>query len=299
MNFTQLQDYLQLIRIPNIFTVPSNVLVGYFALSDVATVQVLGLASASILLYVSGIVLNDYFDFEKDKKSRPNRPVAAGRISRRRAAQLGILTIVAGNLVALVVAGISAFCVSIAISAVIFAYDYRLKSSSIRGIAAMAGARFLNVLLGASPAFAILFMNSVSQTDLHTLAVASISLFLYITSIMILSRAEEHGASLTRRFVAMSIVFATVISVVIFGLSIGWEIWFLAVISLFTAVLSVTFLRYHKESPQSTQKTIRNMILSIIIFDAVFLTGTVGLYGLLTLLLLPPAAVLGKKMYVT
>jgi hypothetical protein len=48
------------------------------------------------------------------------------------------------------------------------------------------------------------------------------------------------------------------------------------------------------------QKAVRNMVISIIIIDSVFVTGTAGLpYGLATLLLIAPAVVLAKKLYVT
>jgi 4-hydroxybenzoate polyprenyltransferase len=50
----------------------------------------------------------------------------------------------------------------------------------------------------------------------------------------------------------------------------------------------------------SVQKAVRNMVISIIILDSVFITGTAGLpYGLATLLLIVPAVVLAKKLYVT
>jgi hypothetical protein len=42
------------------------------------------------------------------------------------------------------------------------------------------------------------------------------------------------------------------------------------------------------------------MVLSIVILDSVFVSGTAGLsYGIATMLFMVPAAVLAKKMYVT
>jgi hypothetical protein len=42
------------------------------------------------------------------------------------------------------------------------------------------------------------------------------------------------------------------------------------------------------------------MVISIIILDSVFVTGTAGLeYGIATLLLIAPAIVLARKLYVT
>jgi hypothetical protein len=42
------------------------------------------------------------------------------------------------------------------------------------------------------------------------------------------------------------------------------------------------------------------MVLSIVVLDSVFVSGTAGMfYGLATLLLIAPAVVLAKKLYVT
>ena len=74
----RLKEYLLLIRLPNVFTVPSNILAGYFAaitLAEADSAHLVALVAPSCLLYVAGIVLNDYFDIEIDKRERPFRPL--------------------------------------------------------------------------------------------------------------------------------------------------------------------------------------------------------------------------------
>jgi hypothetical protein len=296
--------YLQLIRLPNIFTVPSNVIVGYLALQAGPAGQLAGLVASSILLYVSGIVFNDFFDFERDRKNRPNRPLPSGRISKRNALAIAILTMAAANFIAIVAAGLAALCVTLSLSAIIFAYDYRLKSSAVSGTVSMAGARTLNVVLGASPALLVLLSFSarglISNYGFQTLAVAATSIFLFVASIMILSRTEEEGASGTRNRVALGIIMATIAYVALAGYLIGWDYWFFLTLGLLACVVAFTFSRYNLRSAGSTQKIIRNLVLSIIILDSVFITASAGIaYGLATLLLLVPAVTLARKMYVT
>jgi hypothetical protein len=48
------------------------------------------------------------------------------------------------------------------------------------------------------------------------------------------------------------------------------------------------------------QRTIKTLILSIIILDSIFLSGLVGIYaGLAVILLIIPAILLGRRLYVT
>ena len=71
-----LRQYLLLVRLPNTFTAPSNILAGYFAVISPSYANVSQLAIlmlSSVLLYLSGIVFNDYFDIEIDLKKRPLR----------------------------------------------------------------------------------------------------------------------------------------------------------------------------------------------------------------------------------
>jgi hypothetical protein len=48
------------------------------------------------------------------------------------------------------------------------------------------------------------------------------------------------------------------------------------------------------------QRTIKTLILSIIVLDSIFLSGLVGIYaGLAVILLIIPAILLGRRLYVT
>jgi 4-hydroxybenzoate polyprenyltransferase len=64
-----LRQYLLLIRLPNTFTTPSNILTGYFAIIVPAyahSLQLFILILSSVLIYIAGTVFNDYVDLEID-----------------------------------------------------------------------------------------------------------------------------------------------------------------------------------------------------------------------------------------
>ena len=303
-----LRQYLALIRLPNVFTAPTNVLAGYFssvALEDANGTHLGALMISSALLYVAGIILNDYFDIEVDKKERPSRPLASGMIKKEHAMVVALAALIAANTISIVAVSLESFAISVALSGVIVAYNYRLKRSAVTGSLSMGTARFLNVILGASPALgAIIFLNSIGTGPLNlwTVASAAASLFAYVIAIMMLSRREVIGSGRQDHVVAFSIVFAVIVSMGILGVILDFNLAFLINLSIFAAAMIFTFKHYlaRTSSAEFLQKTIRNMVVSIVILDSVFVSGTAGLvYGMVTLLFILPAVVLAKKLYVT
>lgn len=294
----RVKEYLQLIRLPNVFTTPSNILAGYFAAVTTTTaaeadgVHLIALMVSSGLLYIAGIVLNDYFDIEIDKKERPSRPLPSGKISKGYALTIAIVALLIANIIALVVGPIS-LAISLALTLLIIAYDYQLKYT-VLGPFAMGGTRSLNVIFGASPV--------LLYTDNHSVAIvaaAAASLFFYVSSITILSK-KEVGKERPNSTLVILIVFGVILAIVPLGMLLQFEWTFLLSLSIFAGVTIVTFRQYIAKEVPSVQKAVRNMVISIIILDSVFVTGTAGLpYGLATLLLIAPVVVLAKKLYVT
>ena len=291
----RLKEYLLLIRLPNVFTAPSNILTGYFAAVTVAeanSVHLTALMVSSGLLYIGGIVLNDYFDVEIDKRERPFRPLPSGNISKRHALAIAIVAILIANTIALMLGPIS-FAVSLVLTFAIIVYDYRLKHGP-SGPFAMGSARFLNVIFGASPV--LLYLNNHSYAIVGT---AAASLFLYIVAITLLSK-KETGNERPNSTIVFLMVFGVISAVATLGLLLQLQWAFLVNLSIFAVVMIVTLRQYLMKELPSVQKAVRNMVISVIILDSVFVSGTAGLlYGLATLLLIAPAVILAKKLYVT
>jgi 4-hydroxybenzoate polyprenyltransferase len=334
-----LRQYLLLIRAPNLFTVPSNIMSGYFALTPATNAdlgQLISLIISSVFLYISGIVLNDYFDIEVDRKERPNRPLVSGRITKRSALIIAWASIITANILAFLTSWAS-LVISASLTAVIIAYNYRLKRNAVSNPLTMASARFLNVVLGGSSA---LGLSLIMHQNHMVLVFVGFSLFLYTAAISVLSRkeiADPENPSLRSSWVAIAISFSIVFVVIALILAIGllgyFQIGFILNLLLFSSLMTVTFLRLiikiriltspigkiEKEQQYNVrmgdqkgrnriywkaaleiQNTIKVMVLSIVILDSIFLSGLAGIhYGMATLLLVIPPIYLGRKLYVT
>jgi heme O synthase-like polyprenyltransferase len=300
--------YIVLIRLPNVFTAASNILSGYFTI--VATVSsfinehplyLAGLMISSSLLYVAGIVLNDYIDIEIDKKERLTRPLPSGKITKRKALTIAISSMIAANVITLVINWTS-FVIAVILTTIIIAYDYGLKNNNIAGPITMGLARSINVILGASPALPTLLLSAQSS---KMLLFITISLFLYVVAISILSKKEVSGKATNLIIISsLSIVFVDIAGIAIAGLIAIFQPAVFVYLALFSVVMIITFRPIlwglSNLTPIQIQNIIRNMIMSIIILDSVFVSGIIGLsYGFATLLLLIPSLVLARKLYLT
>src|SRR5262249_4206083 len=87
----------------------------------------------SIFLYWSGMVWNHYFDLDQDRKERPGRPLASGRVSLRAAVRLAVSLMVFGLVLALAADFLSetgrwlSSPIALALVASILLYDGLLK----------------------------------------------------------------------------------------------------------------------------------------------------------------------------
>jgi len=256
---------------------------------------------SSALLYISGIVFNDYFDIELDRKERPLRPLVTGIITSKKAFSIALAAMVAANILAFTVDVIS-LIVAIILSATIIGYDYRLKQT-MAGPITMGSARFLNIFLGASPAFGGLFFSHDIFLVLRLILVSMLML-LYVFSISILSRREISITTHSRRIIAgpFIIIFA-IISIIVITLFFGFfQIDLVPNLVLFSVIAIVTFKRtvFQDYSSRGIQKAITILVLSIIVLDSIFVSGTANIfYGSTTLLLIIPSVTLARKLYVT
>src|SRR5690242_12270450 len=96
-----LVPYAQLVRLPNVFTALADIVLaalvtGVFGPFEDSGVRWSRLAAffclliASTLLYWAGMIWNDYFDLDEDRRDRPGRPLPSGRIAVSTAVWLGL-----------------------------------------------------------------------------------------------------------------------------------------------------------------------------------------------------------------
>ncbi len=160
----------------------------------------------------------------------------------------------------------------------------------------MASCRFLNVLLGLT---IIDFPVMSWGVRLHLATVIGI----YIIGVTWFARTEEKRSDpKVLRLASVVMLLALVIALAVplrvtpgtasvlfpfllvtFGFFIG-----------FPAVVAI-----NKPTPEHVQKAVKRCILGLVALDAILATAFVGTGGLLLLLLLPPALVIGKWVYST
>jgi len=142
----------QLLRLPNLPTVPGDPIVGYLLAASSAgmpvTAGIVLPALASTLLYCAGLLANDYFDLAEDRRHRPTRPLPAGFV--RPATAIAVAAaLTALGLAAAWGAGTAAAIAALVLAGAVWGYDLGLKRLAVVGPVVMGTCRGLSLLLGA------------------------------------------------------------------------------------------------------------------------------------------------------
>lgn len=312
--------YLQLFRLPNVFTAIADVLMGYLLVHGVLepsdTFPLLLLVLASSLIYTAGMVLNDVFDYQVDCQERPQRPLPSGRISLGRARLLGLLMLLAGMIAAALSSWVvldsavpwRGLLVSMALVTTVLLYDGILKKT-ILAPPMMGACRFLNVLLGMS------FAGTTGDTEglllgwEHYQLLVATGLGVYVTGITFYARSEARESSRMALFAGCLVMIAGLgILAMLFPRSVPETTGLRMTVGqagFFIIVLSATVIYRAawgviEPTPRRVQAAVKRCILSIILLDAA-ITGILcpWYYAVLVLALLLPTLVLGKWLYST
>ncbi len=183
--------WLRLLRLPNLLTVPGDVLAGFLLAPATAAAgwgRLLLAIPAGTLLYAAGLLLNDLFGYAEDLRDRPARPLPAGEVSREAAAGAALVLLWVSAFLA---AFFDALPVAIPLILCIILYDVGLKRIRFLGPALMGACRAGNLLLGATAA------GEGAATAPGPL-LGAIALGLFIAAITQLARNEaQPGAKFT------------------------------------------------------------------------------------------------------
>jgi UbiA prenyltransferase family protein len=305
MSVQQIKNYLTLVRFPNLFTLPSNILAGYFSSNTYSQIEIntiILVILSSTCLYAAGVIFNDVADRKIDQKERPNRPIPSGKITQRNAMILALLLMAISITVSYLISAVTLIVVFILISTIML-YDFVLKNS-LFGPAVMGATRVLNILLGASPNLSILIVGQFDD-GLYRLCLVCFSEFVYIAGISALSRYETHKNSTfhLRWFHTMS--FLLPLSIGVYTASVGlfngnsWIYLFIFGSFIFSMLRFATSSKPMANS--LVQKIIGLLIVGIIVHDTVYIGGSLDSWylGLGTYVFLIPTLLLSKKFYVT
>ena len=312
---SQTLAWLRLMRLPNVFTAVADVAMGYLFVhgSFVAPAKLACLIAASALLYTTGMVLNDVFDVEIDRKERPFRPLPSGRIP------LGVARAFGFTLLALGVAagGAAGFVdpegvaipwrsglVATVLAGCVLLYDGVLKSTPV-GPLGMGLCRFLNVLLGMSAAREVVGEIALGYSAAELLAAAGIGI--YIVGVTLFARseaAESTGPLLLAAVVVMAC------GAIVLGAFTAFTpppklrtdamiVWLLLGLLMVT-VLRRALTAVMDPTQERVQAAVKHSILSLIWLDAATAVAVAPWQCAVAIAaLLIPALLLGRWVYST
>ncbi len=289
--------WLQLLRLPNVFTAVADVTMGYVVThGELWPVRHFTLLiAASCLLYLSGMVLNDVFDAEIDASERPDRPIPSGRISWNAAAGVGWALLATGIALGWLVSYLAndwrPGVIATLLAAVIVLYDGVLKRSRFAPLL-MGECRFLNVLLGMS-----LFFIPWGKAEL----LIATGIGVYVMGVTIFARTDAHVSTRNRLVSGFIVLGSGVILLAaapalthhrppIAVSSTGWYLLW-AALGLITARRCL--LAILEPSPRRVQAAVRHCVQSIIVLDAAVCVGYASAYwGFVVLAMLLPTFLL-------
>jgi 4-hydroxybenzoate polyprenyltransferase len=306
-----LRPYLQLVRIPAVFSSMSNAFAGWFIGGVIVTSTalvgtaapvsslILGLLAAGLYL-LAGMALNDIADLKVDLIERPNRPLPSGKITVANAWIL-VMGFFALGLILQAIANPVAAQVGLLLVAAIFLYNFVFKNAFL-GPLSMGLCRVLN-LAGAIA----LSLPSLSAFGALPAAVYGVllSLGLYVALVTWLARDEVQGNSVLRvkvfmlGFAAWFAAWAAYASTVRSWVSVG--VVAILVLHFWLLKNPIAGLRRMPASPATTGKTVGGMLGTMPATDALAMlaTGVAIPWALAALLWMLPGKWLARRFYST
>jgi 4-hydroxybenzoate polyprenyltransferase len=308
--------WLQLLRVPNLFTVPGDPVAGFLLVMiglsagenkeapdvNTALVSMLLAALSALLLYGAGLLANDYFDLEEDSRERPNRPLPSGDV-RPGSAMLVALVLVLGGIGAAYFAGGKWTALTAAILAgVIILYDAVGKRIPVLGSMTMGTCRGLSALVGAMAA-AEGCLHSVRLETLLPAVGFAVGLTLYIAAVTSVSKKETGTDRVgVRRFLPVAAMFVWVVGTAA-GTLFAMAFWLPSVVLLILAcgwTISCAASLKGQVQPGDVQRTIGKLIRALLLVQAA-VAAMMNLPGwviaAVLLVFWPLSAIVGKRFY--
>lgn len=311
-----LKYYFQLFRLPNIFTVPSNIWAGYFVtlinINNTANYfNILILSVSSIFLYIAGMITNDLFDVKRDKIENSTRPLALGKISEIKATVLSIIFFAMGIFLTLFINSISTIIVSVLLVIMIISYNFKIKNGFFRPYL-MAGIRATNIVFGASSTF--FYFSSYSNSNYFLTAVLnliflSLAVFIHTFTLTWFSKVETKAESdrlniqlnfkkIYKKYL-ISLITIFLLGFIFLPNKLYYIIFFGIYLILVYMIFNVKEYNNHLMYLKA-RFLVKYMIVLMVLLDSIFIVGAVGIYpAIISSSMLIPTIVLGRKIRMT
>lgn len=193
-----LRPWAELLRLPNLFTVPGEALAGYVLAVGKLRGEVGWACLVVLLIYIGGLLLNDWFDRAEDAEERPERPIPSGRVRAAAARNVGFAALAAGVAVAWIAGQAPSGTVASVTALLALAYDGWLKKTAL-GPGVMGLCRAGAVMVGAA------FAGHLGIA----VVVAAVTIFGYTAMLTYVAREETTGEPASRDVWALPVVLAS------------------------------------------------------------------------------------------
>jgi len=303
----------QLVRLPNVFTVLADVAAAFLIVSQGPQPigRFVAILIAGVLLYWAGMILNDVFDVDVDRRQRSARPLAAGRISVGLAKSVGYAMLVGGVVVAAIAGHLPSpdvpatwlpAVVAVLLAVAVVVYDGPLKQTPL-GPLVMGVCRVLSFLLGASVHF------DLTVGFPNWLTAFGLGMGVYVMGVTLIGRREAIGDR-APHLLTGTIVTALggVIVATAPRLDLAAKAWhfspgppFGLLVAMIVMPIVVRGFRASREgTPESIQSAVRSGVLTIIpLAAAIAFLGAGAFWGLLVFAGVVPSLALSRRFRVT
>jgi len=296
--------WAQLVRLPNVFTAPADVIAGaalsYHALNEtVLPANLVWLCLMSVCFYAGGMILNDVADVEEDRRERPFRPIPSGRISFRHATLAGFGLLLTGLILGFIQLPESKPLWEgwpfLALFLLIICYNFYLKHT-VFGPVVMGLCRGCNLMLGT------IMISEINNACYFAAVINTI----YITGVTIIASDETRQAKGWKMISGLSLIFLSLGMLVTICNQFSLKVsphhviamqWMSLILVVAAATLWIPIIR--NPVPANIGRGIKYSIMGLIVINTIYATLGLGFIGLLVLLLLIPALFLGRFIYST
>ncbi len=309
-----LRAWLELLRAPNLLSVPGDPLVGVALAVQTAPPQVWAAAgAASVLLYAAGLVQNDWADRRADATERPERPIPSGRI-RPGAAMAAWAGLIALGLASAGLAGPRTLATGAVLAAAICTYNLLTKRWPVVGPVNMGLCRALSVCVGlaagaeaagARDAWAGPPRPWLGLTPMHLIPAGLIGAYVAALTAVARGEARKRRVGWVRNLPACIVAFAVVPAVADAAgdpppLGEAWNYW-ASLAALLAALLwsgGCAIRLGLARSPREVQRNVGRLIRGLMLLQAWLLlaAGAPGMYiGFGVILAFLAAGPLGRR----
>lgn len=276
--YEKLISWGKLLRLPNLFTVPGDPLIGLLIISggkglDTSAVPLIYVICSALFIYLYGLVTNDIADYDEDLQDRPHRPLPSGAIPLT-SAKFAAVLFVAASLGCAFLAGVHSLVFAVVLALFVSFYNFAYKSHIVFGPLLLALCRVTSIMLGASAFHG----DAPTMQPLYFVLPA---VFFYIYGVSEVAKSEtqtmarRHGRGpmcISILICLLTVVFFTIVS---FNIPEGQDISVESIVFgiVLYLIFAMTALKYvllftREQQPAMVQRSIGALIRNLMLYQA-------------------------------